>query len=495
MIKSAFPISLLLFFLLIQNIIPQSARAQSEVDATRYSTQGQGITARALAMGGAYTAVADDYSAVFFNPAGLAQMRRLEFNAGFNFLNAGSDATYLGKTVTADNPVTALNSLGLVLPVPTYRGSLVFAFGYNRSQNFNTAQNIDAFNSSGSINTYFQKFTPQFGNDGIILQDYGSLAYNAFLLNEDGGTNPRYIDPRITGNVQQQSKLLEDGGTNSFVLSGALEAAPSLFLGATLNFINGRYSYARTYSEQDVSNVYANFNSFTLKDDIESDVNGFNLKAGLLYRLDDAWRFGLTVETPTYFRLKDRYSSSLGVSFSTSDSSTDASNNFYDGEFEYELTTPFVFSGGLSYEFLFLTLSGNVTFKDWTQQRYITSELSDVNALFKSDFQQTLDFAVGGELRVPATPVRLRAGYSIENSPYKFKLAAPSATPSVRTDLNDARKTLSLGAGLLFRKTFAIDVAYLYTTQILESRPYPTADVITESVKATNVVVTASFRF
>jgi hypothetical protein len=43
-----------------------------------------GIGTRALGMGGAYLGVADDYSATFWNPAGLAQIRRLE---GFGTLS------------------------------------------------------------------------------------------------------------------------------------------------------------------------------------------------------------------------------------------------------------------------------------------------------------------------------------------------------------------------------------------------------------------------
>jgi hypothetical protein len=39
-----------------------------------------GVGARAMGMGGAYTAVSDDAAAIYYNPAGLAQMRRIEWN-------------------------------------------------------------------------------------------------------------------------------------------------------------------------------------------------------------------------------------------------------------------------------------------------------------------------------------------------------------------------------------------------------------------------------
>ena len=63
-------------------LILSSSRAQSVGDALRFSSVGFGVGSRAQSMGGAYIGVADDYSASFWNPAGLAQMRRLEFTGG-----------------------------------------------------------------------------------------------------------------------------------------------------------------------------------------------------------------------------------------------------------------------------------------------------------------------------------------------------------------------------------------------------------------------------
>jgi hypothetical protein len=37
----------------------------------------------------------DDYAAVFFNPAGLGQIKRFEATLGFDFFNYSTDALYL----------------------------------------------------------------------------------------------------------------------------------------------------------------------------------------------------------------------------------------------------------------------------------------------------------------------------------------------------------------------------------------------------------------
>lgn len=119
----------IIFILGLATLGVSAARAQSADDALRFSSTGFGVGSRAQSMGGAYIGVADDYSATFWNPAGLAQMRRLEFTGGINNTNYSNDATFFGNSSTATNSSTTLNDLGFVFPVPTSRGSLVFAAG------------------------------------------------------------------------------------------------------------------------------------------------------------------------------------------------------------------------------------------------------------------------------------------------------------------------------------------------------------------------------
>lgn len=55
-------------------LLANTARAEVDFDYLHGSDLGMGVGARAVSMGGAFTAVADDASAVFWNPAGLAQL-------------------------------------------------------------------------------------------------------------------------------------------------------------------------------------------------------------------------------------------------------------------------------------------------------------------------------------------------------------------------------------------------------------------------------------
>jgi len=60
--------------LLASVILANTSHAEVDFDYLHGSDLGMGIGARAVSMGGAFTAVADDASAVFWNPAGLSQL-------------------------------------------------------------------------------------------------------------------------------------------------------------------------------------------------------------------------------------------------------------------------------------------------------------------------------------------------------------------------------------------------------------------------------------
>ena len=47
-----------------------------------------------MGMGGAFAAVADDFTAVFWNPAGLAQVRHYEVYMGFQNNSFQNDSLY-----------------------------------------------------------------------------------------------------------------------------------------------------------------------------------------------------------------------------------------------------------------------------------------------------------------------------------------------------------------------------------------------------------------
>ena len=97
------------------------------------------VGAKALGLGGAYTGIADDYTALYYNPAGLGQIQNSQFFGSLGNLSSNDQITHLGINYSESSSYTKLNSLGLVIPVPTSRGSLVFAAGYHNVRQFDNS--------------------------------------------------------------------------------------------------------------------------------------------------------------------------------------------------------------------------------------------------------------------------------------------------------------------------------------------------------------------
>jgi len=81
-------------------LLPLLALALVALTATESRAFYEAIGAKAIGMGGAFRALADDNSAIFFNPAGLTQTKRYTIGAGYTLLRDNSDNfNYLSSSV------------------------------------------------------------------------------------------------------------------------------------------------------------------------------------------------------------------------------------------------------------------------------------------------------------------------------------------------------------------------------------------------------------
>ena len=87
-------------------------------------------------MGGACMAIVDDGMAAYYNPAGLGQIRRIEFGATFDRNSLDVKSEWLGYQNQASVSATRLENMAISYPFPTYRGSLVFTGSMFRVTSF-----------------------------------------------------------------------------------------------------------------------------------------------------------------------------------------------------------------------------------------------------------------------------------------------------------------------------------------------------------------------
>ncbi len=88
--------------------MPVTAQEVSKTGTTAAKFLSIGIGARANAMGGAFTAVANDASAMYWNPAGIAPLQKYEALFTYTKLFADINLNYFGAVI----PVGELGVIG-----------------------------------------------------------------------------------------------------------------------------------------------------------------------------------------------------------------------------------------------------------------------------------------------------------------------------------------------------------------------------------------------
>ncbi|TAK67182.1 MAG: hypothetical protein EPO24_00740 [Bacteroidetes bacterium] len=467
----------ILLSLLAIMLVTISSFSQFPEDALRLSLSGPGIGARSLGLGMTYTGIATDYTAAYWNPAGLAQIKRNEFSLGLSHFSYGNTSSFQGNSSSFTNSATNLNDVGLVYSFPTTQGSLVLAFGYGRSNDFTTGLSFSGDNPYSSM---------------VPSLDY-DLAYELYLVDSVGNTP-------IQDSVEQQGRVLEDGGLNNWMISGAVEAAQNLFLGATLNFISGSYTYNRDFSEFDVYDKYtaARFGAdyaidrWKVINTIDGDISGFTMRLGMLYKFNNRSRLGFNIKLPTSYTIREEYASEGTSTFDVPDQQGNYSYYYrIPGATEYDVTTPFVFSGGFSIGSDDLILASDVEYTDWTQMKFKGDPyLEQYNTDIKEIFTPTFNFHVGAEFHVPESSLRLRGGFAYIPSPYKDD----------PTDYD--QKYVTGGLGVLMADVLMLDLGFahgFWETSHVNYQHYNNAgkplSETKEKITTNNVMATISYRF
>lgn len=439
-------------------------QAQTPEEAVRFMENQDGVGVKAMALGNAFTAVADDYSAIYWNPAGLASISRSELAGDLSYFNFNNEATFAGITQIDKQEFTKLKSLGLAYKVPTARGSLVFGFGYHRIKDY---ENLLQFNG---INT---------NSNGL-----------SFELQDNSGIYQWYDFDR---NARQEEEILETGNLNSLTFGAGVAMSPNFNLGASIHLLSGKSQYAFDFYQHDIDNTYAlypaDFNSYELHQDILSKLSGVHIKIGALFHLNQEFCMGASVELPTALRIRETWSENDALIF---DDGYISEMDLGVNEWEYAVRYPMQFSGGMALNFKQLLLAASCQYRDWTQTRfeapeghYPSSDYTDLlaeNNQFSERFRPVLSWSIGGEYRIPGSGIKLRGGYRVVPSP-----------------LSDAEKSLnkryiSGGAGFDLDKTSSIHLTYIKGVWNQESVDGYTPGGTQENIRTDRVIAGITLR-
>lgn len=489
--------------------------AQTEVDALRYSRLDFGGSARIQGMAGAQTALGADISTISGNPAGLGLYRRSEASFSLGASSANTNSLLNGRNATADQrSIFNVPSLGIVFTrrktdddESDWRSGS-FGIGLTRQNNFqNRFSYAGPVNGTETLVEYLGQIAIAQGRTQNSLDDeyrdgietWEGLGYATYLLNvKPVRTNPNNPNSPVVervfveaqNNVTQSETVISKGAQNQWDFSYGASYRDKIYLGASLGLSNINYNQERVYREVGVPVLQDSifFQDLTLRDEFTTSGSGVNVKVGVIVRPVDAVRIGASIQSPTFYSLRDTYTTSLASTLV--DPIPESFNAQTDpGEYQYSLTTPLRANGGLAF-FAGKNgfLSADVEYVNYGGARFSTNEavdsFADTNEAIKDTYQSVINLRVGGEFRYDV--FRLRAGYARYGDPYK------SST------FDCDKRYLTAGAGIKQGNHF-LDVAFVNSKVNSVYSPYALLDdlqpVVTTKNTTNSVLFTVGFNF
>ncbi|MCU0423493.1 MAG: hypothetical protein MUC81_11835 [Bacteroidia bacterium] len=471
-------------YIVVMCISSYSALAQNEFDILRYSQMYNMGTARSQAVGGAFGAVGADFSSTFINPAGLALYRRNEMHFSLGVVGNIANSNYLGGNFTDSKTRLTLPSLGLVftkvntgLSGDATSGIVAYnlALGYQRTNNFNQTIYMDGYNSLNSITRLFVEESNGIPSSNITAagteSNLSNLAWRAYLTDTfDNNTN--YYIPWFQGdqngfNLQQTYRIRRTGYMGEYNVSGSLNIANKLYLGAGLVIHNLNHDYEASFEESDVDRTVSNslgstYRSSGLITRINTEGSGMSGRFGVIFRPFDFIRIGASAQTPSRIKLKERYNYTVN-----SDIEYPGFGKFSivspEENIDYDVVTPGRYTLSamiMSKKFGFISIDYEMV--DYSNGRIAHNifNFSTQNARARQLLGTSNTIRAGAEIKLD-NMYRIRGGYQTTSSPFRSSTSMANLT----------RNSYSGGFGYVDGSYF-LDITGVYTQFVETYLPY-----------------------
>ena len=369
--------------------------SQSASDAVRLFEMETGFGSRAQSMGNAYTALSNDISGLYWNPAGIGQIKESIFSMDVQHGSLGNKTTYLGNPTTANHNWTKINGLGLIYPFKVARGALAWGFSFNR-----------------------------IGNSEGITEFTGFSTVPNTLVFYDSDGNESVFDTNAT----RTESIRLNGGINQWTTGFSVAISPTTLVGASVALNAGEDTYHFQFRQSDTENNYetypVDYNYYDIERYLKTEFNGIQLKVGALMTLGHL-KLGASFSPPYKYQVKEVF--------------TEKETMFYDdgtfenivdsdpGRWTYDVKSPFQFSGGFAYTGKRFTLAASSEYKDWSQVKFDLSnvtifndeylELLSENDNIRSSYKPTMNIHLGGEVFLFKQLIALQGGWTLKQSP------------------------------------------------------------------------------
>ena len=442
---------------------PTSVQSQTAADAIRIINNETGFGARALAMGGAYTAVANDFSAIYWNPSGLASIP-----GGSIFVEGGKDilsnnVQYMSGTTPNTDENNFLGAVGLVAAVPTVRGSFVIAVGINRIASYENYLNFSGFSNV---------------DNGLGF---------TFIENEQEVVYP------FSANVLREEEVRSTGGIDQISFGMGVALSPRTTAGLSFSSLGNSEEYRFLFTQEDSKNNHqtfpADFDHYKVTQNLSLEGTAIQFKGGIMTALTRSIKVGLSLALPSTFEITEQHYIKETLTFDDGTKSDTTTAGFW----EYKVKTPMILDGGLSLSNQSFTIASSIRFRDWSSTSFdlkkipsdsdLYQDLDSENQILSSDYEPTVELHIGGEyvLRIGGLAVSFRGGYSTYPSPF-FSQSNPD------------RDFLTGGVAISPTQRFIINCTFLNSSWNRESSDSYTPSGTIEELISTTVIINATFR-
>jgi len=401
-----------------------------------------GSGARAIGMGGAFIAVADDATAASWNPGGLIQLETPEISVVGAYFNRNEDNEF-GNNPEASGPQEAskgaLNYLSAAYPFRLIDRNMIVSINYQQLYDF----------------TRYLEFPVNFESDRL--------------------------------QVNQNIDWEQEGSLSAIGIAYAVQITPKLSFGFTLNFWEDSLSpnsWEQTTKEEGTANQLGSIYTFNSINKEKYEFSGLNFNLGLLWNITDQLVFGAVFKSPFTADLKYTLSYREEILFPDNPSEDTTDSSFLDED--ETLDMPMSYGVGLSYRISDeLTASGDIyrtEWEDYVHTDYTGQKISPITGkpISDSDISATTQVRLGIEYLIIENRyvVPLRGGVFYDPAPideesddfYGVSMGSGIVMGSVVFDLAyQYRFGYSVGSSIVANSNFSQDVNEhtVYTSMII----------------------------
>ena len=447
-------------------------------------------SARYVGMGGAMGALGADISVMSNNPAGIGLFRK-------------SDVSFtLGGQIQGEQPIDgesrgtfSFDQAGVVFSFDTDSEvrRVNLGFNYQKKANFNGNFLTGGMTNSLSQVDQFAYLSNRWGyeEDGQLYFPSGSIhaLFNEGLFglydrtDANGKTLYQYFANDYASSNFLYSRLTR-GSLQGYDFNISFNALDQYFFGLTVGIDHLDYSSQSIYTEYNGGN-----GRYRLYQNQDIKGHGVNVKLGSIIRPyeDNPFRFGVTLETPTFYALNTISTLSLmapnaDYKFAGVTSQRVGDDNYL----EYNVRSPWKFRAALGstvdtwlawdveYEYALngAMKMGYPHYSDsYEGQGLAMDKDKEMNTLTQNTIKGVHNIRAGIEVK-PVSQVAVRAGYNLYSSPFKKNARLNQDINSLAMEYTTSTDFMNLGAANILTfgvgyhgKHFYADVAYKYRHQ------------------------------